>query len=151
MSAKWRRNKKREEKFNLFKVFGKSKEKNVSRSFRIKTMRIKRTTNSFKYKVQKIPEGKLKEPPRLIDVLEGADEITVFAEFAGFNKESLRVNVKNQRLSLCAKASDRKYRKSINLPKRVIPGIINTRYKNGVLEIRLKKVLEQEAMDKLAG
>ena len=93
----------------------------------------------------------MKEPPRLIDVLEDDDEITVVAEFAGFSKENLRINVKNQRLTLFATASDRKYRKSLNLPKRVIPDTACTTYKNGVLEIRLKKALEQEAMDKIAG
>jgi HSP20 family protein len=93
----------------------------------------------------------MKEPPRLIDVIEENDEIAVFAEFAGFDRENLRVSVKNQRLTLTARASERRYHKSLNLPKRVIPESLCTTYKNGVLEIRLKKVLEQQALDKIAG
>lgn len=93
----------------------------------------------------------MKDPPRLIDVLEENDEIAVVAEFAGFNKENLRIIVKNQRLTLAATASDRKYHKSLNLPKRVIPDTACTTYKNGVLEIRLKKALEEEAVDRIAG
>jgi HSP20 family protein len=151
VSAKWRRHKKTTKKFNLFNVFSKSKEKNVPRTFRVKTSNVKRGARKVKYKVEKIPEGKLKEPPRLIDVIEENDEIAVFAEFAGFDRENLRVSVKNQRLTLSARASERRYHKSLNLPKRVIPESLCTTYKNGVLEIRLKKVLEQQALDKIAG
>ena len=93
----------------------------------------------------------MREPKPLIDILEGNDDIMVVAEFAGFNKEDLRINVKDQKLTLSAEASDRKYRKSLNLPKRVIPSTICTTYKNGVLEIRLKKAIEEKAMDKVAG
>lgn len=151
MSAKWRRYKKTTKKFNLFNVFSKSKEKNVPRTFRVKTSNVKPGACKVKYKVEKIPEEKLKEPPRLIDVIEENDEIAVFAEFAGFDRENLRVSVKNQRLTLSARASERRYHKSLNLPKRVIPESLCTTYKNGVLEIRLKKVLEQQALGKIAG
>jgi len=151
VSAKWRRYKKTTKKFNLFNVFSKSKEKNVPRTFRVKTSNVKPGARKVKYKVEKIPEEKLKEPPRLIDVIEENDEIAVFAEFAGFDRENLRVSVKNQRLTLSARASERRYHKSLNLPKRVIPESLCTTYKNGVLEIRLKKVLEQQALGKIAG
>jgi HSP20 family molecular chaperone IbpA len=151
VSAKWRRHKKTMKKFNLFNVFSKSKEKNVPRTFRVKASNVKPGARKAKYKVETIPEGKLKEPPRLIDVIEENDEIAVFAEFAGFDRENLRVSVKNQRLTLTARASERRYHKSLNLPKRVIPESLCTTYKNGVLEIRLKKVLEQQALGKIAG
>ncbi len=87
----------------------------------------------------------------MIDVLEEKEEIVVVAEFAGFNRENLRTNVKNQRLTLSAEVLDRKYYKSLNLPKRVIPNTIRTTYKNGVLEIRLKKSVEEKSIDRLAG
>jgi len=151
VSAKWRRHKKTTKKFNFFNVFSKSKEKNVPRTFRVKTSNVKPGARKVKYKVETISEGKLKEPPRLIDVVEENDEIAVFAEFAGFDRENLRVSVKNQRLTLSARASERRYHKSLNLPKRVIPESLCTTYKNGVLEIRLKKVLEQQALGKIAG
>jgi len=86
----------------------------------------------------------------LVDVLEGPDEIIVVADLAGFNREDLRVHVKDERLTVAAEALDRKYRKSLNLPKRVIPRTIRTTYKNGVLEIRLKKA-EEKSLDKMAG
>jgi HSP20 family protein len=87
----------------------------------------------------------------LIDVLEGKDEVIVVAEFAGFNRENLRIHVRNQRLTLSAEALDRKYHKSLNLPTVVIPKSIRTAYKNGVLEIKLKKGAKEKAVDKIAG
>ena len=151
MSAKWRRNRKTLKKFNIFKVFNRTKEKNGPRTFRIKNPKAKKRATSLKYKIEKIPEENLREPPPLIDVLEDDDEITVFTEFAGFSKDNLRINVRNQKLILSAKASDRRFRKSLNLPKRVIPDTACTTYKNGVLEIRLKKALEEETIDRIAG
>jgi HSP20 family protein len=151
VSAKWRRHKTNTRKFNIFNVFNKTKEKSVPRTFRVKTSPMKRGARSAKYKIKTIPEENLKEPPRLIDVIEDNDDIAVFAEFAGFSKENLKISVKNQRLTLSARALERRYHKSLNLPKRVIPETLCTTYKNGVLEIRLKKVLEQEALDKIAG
>jgi HSP20 family protein len=102
-------------------------------------------------KVAKLREGKLFEPERLIDVIEGKDEITVIAELAGFDRESLRIHLIDQKLTLTAKATNRRFRKSLNLPKRVIPETIKTTCKNGVLEIQLKKVEEERAVDKVAG
>lgn len=150
MSAKWRRQKKTAKKFNILNIF-KSKEKSTPRTFRVKTSNLKRGTRTAKYRIEKIPEEKLKDPPRLIDILEDNGEIAVFAEFAGFSRENLRVNLKDQRLTLSARTSERRYHKSLNLPKRVVPETLCTTYKNGVLEIRLKKALEQEAFDKIAG
>jgi HSP20 family molecular chaperone IbpA len=105
--------------------------------------------------IDRIPKsygtGKLKEPEPLIDVFEERDEIVVVAEFAGFSRENLRVDVKNQKLILSAQASDRKYYKSLNLPNRVISETLRLAHKNGVLEIRIKKVAEEKTIDKVAG
>jgi HSP20 family molecular chaperone IbpA len=133
------------------KVFNRAKNKNAERRFRAKNSSAKHHGNAYKYRVQRISaEKKLREPKHLVDVLEGTDEIIIVAEFAGFNREDLRVHVKGEKLTVAAEALDRKYRKSLNLPKRVIPNTIRTTYKNGVLEIRLKKA-EEKSIDKIAG
>jgi HSP20 family protein len=95
--------------------------------------------------------GRMREPEPLIDILEEKGEIIVVAEFVGFSRENLRINVKNQRLTLSAETPNRKYYKSLNLPKRVIPNAIRTTYKNGVLEIQLKKAVEEKTIDRVAG
>ncbi len=152
LSAKWRRNKKGSRWFDIFGTTNKIKGKKMPLAFQVKNLKIKKRTRPYTYTVPKIlREKRWKEPRPLIDVLEEKDEIIVIAEFAGFNRENLRIGVKNQRLTLSAEASERKYYKSLNLPERVIPDIIRTKYKNGVLEIRLKKDVEEKTIDKLAG
>ncbi len=84
-------------------------------------------------------ERKLKEPKPLIDIFQESNFITIVAEIAGFNKDTLKIHVKDQKLTLSAKSKDRRYYKSLNLPKVVIPDIMYTKFKNGVLEIKLKK------------
>ena len=87
---------------------------------------------------------KLIELKPLIDIFQDANNITIVAEIAGFNKETFKINVKDQKITLSAKSKERRYYKSLNLPKVVIPNAIHTKYKNGVLEIKLKKA-ETEA------
>ena len=152
LSAKWRRNKKNPEKFNVFRAFRKTKERDVSDMSRFMNSWAKKKACPKKLTLPKIYEGKKtrrREP--LVDVLEENDEIIVIAEFAGFNREDIRTDVKNQRLVLSAEALDRKFHKSLNLPKRVIPTTMRTAYKNGVLEIRLKKAIEKKAIGNVAG
>lgn len=88
---------------------------------------------------RKFTKETLKEPQPLIDIFQEDTNVTIVAEIAGFNRETLKIDVKDQKLTLQAKGKDRKYYKSLNLPKEVIPNIFHTTYKNGVLEIKLKK------------
>jgi HSP20 family protein len=94
---------------------------------------------------------RLNEREPLVDILEENDEILIVAGFVGFDKESLRIRVSNQRLILSAKAVNHRYHKSLNLPRRVIPKTMCVKHKNGVLEIRLKKSVEEKTIDKAAG
>lgn len=152
MSAKWRRSKRNLKRFNISKVINRVRTRKAPKTLRAKALKDKGQAHPYRYRVRKVSgEKRLREPKPLIDVLEGNDDIAVFAEFAGFNKEDLKIHVKDQRLILSAEAADRKYRKSLNLPKRVIPSTICTTYKNGVLEIRVKKAIEERAIDKIAG
>ncbi len=84
-------------------------------------------------------KSKAEELKPLIDIFQESNYITVIAEIAGFNRETLKINVKDQKLTLSAKSKDRRYYKSLNLPNVVIPNAMHTKYKNGVLEIKLKK------------
>src|SRR4030066_261103 len=87
---------------------------------------------------------RLKDPTHLIDIFQEKSWITIVAEIGGFNKETLKINVKDQKLTLTAKGKDRRYYKSLNLPKVVIPNVMHTTYKNGVLEIKLKKAIKEQ-------
>jgi len=152
LSAKWRRYKKRSKRFHISRDFNKVKDKKIDQQFRIKNLRIKRGTYPYKHSLLNTYRGrKWKEPKPLIDVLEEKNKIIVVAEFAGFKRENLKIHVKDQRLILSAEASDRKYHKSLNLPKRVIPSTMCTSYKNGVLEIEFEKAVKEKAIDKVVG
>jgi HSP20 family molecular chaperone IbpA len=152
MSAKWRRSRRNSKRFNIFRVIGKVRDRGTFQKFRVKGSEVKRQVRTPRYRVQRVSGEKgLREPKPLVDVLEGNDDIVVVAEFAGFSREDLRIHLKDQRLTLSAEALDRKFHKSLNLPKRVIPSAICTTYKNGVLEIRLKKAVEEKAIGKVAG
>ena len=152
MSAKWRRNKKRSRWSKVFRDFNRAKDVKTPEAFRNKNSGIKRRTYPYKYRLPRTHKGRAwKEPEPLIDVLEEDDEIIIVAGFAGFKRENLRIQVKDQQLTLSAEAIDRKYHKSLNLPRRVILDSTRTRYKNGVLEIRLRKAPRSKIIDKVAG
>jgi len=152
LSAKWRRSKKHLKRFKISEALKRIENKKAPPTFRFKNPRIKKHACTYIYRIPKNHgERKEREPEPLIDILEEKDEVTVVAEFVGFNRENLRVHVKNQRLILSAETLDRKYYKSLNLPMGVIPNSIRTAYKNGVLEIRLRKAIEEKAVDKVAG
>lgn len=92
-----------------------------------------------------------REPRPLVDIFEKDDEVVVVAELAGFSRENLRVTAKDKQLILSAEALNRKYYKSLNLPSQVIQNTLRTAYKNGVLEVRLKKAVKKKSIDKMAG
>jgi HSP20 family molecular chaperone IbpA len=151
LSAKWRRSKKNPKRFNVFKALKRIENKKAPQTFPIKNL-AKRHTRPLAYTAPKIHrEREWREPEPLVDIIEENNEIIVVSEFAGFNREDLKIHVKNQRLTLSAEALNRKYYKSLNLPSGVIPNSIYTAYKNGVLKIRLKKIIKEKTMDKMAG
>jgi HSP20 family molecular chaperone IbpA len=148
MSAKWRRNKKHLKWLDPTNL--KPLSKNSSKTPRITKFRTPRSVHPHKWRpFKRFAKEKCKEPTPLIDIFQEESWITIVAQIVGFNRETLKIDVKDQKLTLSAKAKDRKYYKSLNLPKVVIPNIMHTTYKNGVLEIKLKKAVKQETIKKL--
>ena len=141
LSTKWRRSRKHLKWIDLRSI------KNRSKMLCIEP---RRTTRGICWSSQNYAKRKWKEPKPLIDIFQEKKWITIIAEIAGFNKETLNINVKDRKITLSAKAKDRRYYKSLNLPKVVIPNIMHTTYKNGVLEIKLKKAEKEETIDKKA-
>ena len=75
----------------------------------------------------------------LIDVFDEGDEIIVVAELPGVEQDDIRLEVKDDVLSLST-VGDGRFAKEILLPSAVAPGTMETTHKNGVLEIRLAKI-----------
>jgi HSP20 family molecular chaperone IbpA len=135
LSTKWRRSKKYLKWLDL-----KDPEEPHSKTPRTKNTRATSAAHPQKHRYSKnYDQNSWKEPKPLIDIFQESSWITIIAQIVGFNKETLKIDVQDQKLTLSAKAKDRKYYKSLNLPKVVIPNVMHTTYKNGVLEIKLKK------------
>src|SRR5450756_1107635 len=142
MSARWRRTNKNRKwlDFNGLKT---RKTKTSQPTHHSKSISIHSNFHSSK----SFAKRKFEDPKPLIDIFQENNYITIVAEIVGFNRETLKTNVKDQKLTLSAKSKDRRYYKSLNLPTVVIPNAMHTKFKNGVLEIRLKKA---ETLDKEA-
>lgn len=151
MSARWRRSTK-SRKWLDFNEPVKKTVKTKPKTLRIETLKPNKTVRSNQsYRTPKsFSKRKMQEPKPLIDIFQENNWITIVAEIAGFNKESFKINVKDQKITLSAKAKDRRYYKSLNLPKVVIPNDIHTTFKNGVLEIKLKKAEKPQTINKEA-
>jgi HSP20 family molecular chaperone IbpA len=150
LSARWRRSRKNRERFSFLKAFDGSKRRACQFS-EVDEWRIREKAYPSWQRVRRtFSKRRMKEPEPLLDVIESHGEIIVVAEFAGFNKDSLKIRVDRHRLTLRAQDLDRRYYKSLNLPKRVIPNTIRTTCKNGVLEIQLKKALQDSTLNRVA-
>ena len=139
LSAKWRRSRKH---LKWLDVNGQDKDnaESYSKIQRIKNMRSSRKLYPQHYRSsQSYVRRNLRDPKPLIDIFQEKQWITIVAEIAGFNKETLKIHVKDQKITLSAKAKNRRYYKSLNLPKVVVPNAVHTTFKNGVLEIKLQK------------
>ena len=143
LSTKWRRSRKHLKWLDL-NAQVRANTKNHFKIPRVENMRTARKLYPQYYRSsQNYAKRKWKEPKPLIDIFQEKNWITIVAEIAGFNKETLKINVKDQKITLSAKAKNRRYYKSLNLPKVVVPNAVHTTFKNGVLEIRLQKRKKQ--------
>jgi len=134
MSAKWRRTSKNRKWLDIEELKTKNP-KTTGKTQRLKTMP---THPNFRPSRSYAKRNNVEQKP-LIDIFQENGFITIVAEIVGFNKETLKISVKDQKITLSAKSKDRRYYKSLNLPTVVIPDAMHTKFKNGVLEIRLKK------------
>ncbi|MEM3627753.1 MAG: Hsp20/alpha crystallin family protein [Candidatus Bathyarchaeia archaeon] len=149
MSAKWRRSKKNS---RWLKAFREDKDfVDIKKHVNVRKVKARRNHNAHKISIKLHKAKKWREPKPLVDVFEEDDEIVVVAGLAGFSRENLKIRAKEQQLILSAEAFDRRFHKSLNFPSQVIPDTLRTTYKNGVLEVRLKKAAEKKVMDKIAG
>jgi HSP20 family molecular chaperone IbpA len=140
LSTKWRRSRKH---LKWLDVDSPVSDDSESRSKVLRVENVRATSRKLYPQHYRSSQGyarrKWKEPKPLIDIFQEKNWITIVAEIAGFNKETLKINVKDQKITLSAKAKNRRYYKSLNLPKVVVPSAVHTTFKNGVLEIKLQK------------
>ena len=91
--------------------------------------------------IKKTPEGPIVKEERepLTDVFDETNEIVIIAEIPGVGEEGVTVNLKGDILEISASGKNRTYYKEILLPAKVKPETLSHSYKNGVLEVKIKK------------
>jgi len=91
--------------------------------------------------VKKTPKGPVVEEERqpLVDVFDEKKHVLVIIELPGVEEKNISTQIKGDILTLSAVSSDRKYYKEVVLPKDVDASSLKSKYKNGVLEIRIEK------------
>ena len=75
----------------------------------------------------------------LIDVFEADGTIQVVAEMPGIEKADVELSVDGRNLEIQAARGDRRYNETVELPEHVDENSAKATYKNGVLEVTLKK------------
>ena len=75
----------------------------------------------------------------LTDIIEGDEDVAVTVELPGVEKNDIDLNATNDTLEIKVDTPDRKYHKSLNLPCDVLPKTTKATYKNGILDVVIKR------------
>ncbi len=81
--------------------------------------------------------AEVREP--IVDIFDEGEKLVIIAELPGVGEEDIHLEVKDDILDLSAEARDRKYRKEVLLPSLIDADSMESLYKNGILEIKLRK------------
>lgn len=96
----------------------------------------------FGNKSIKSPDGNpviSEEREPLTDIIEGDNDVAVTIEMPGIEKKDIDLNITKDALEINVDAADRKYHKRLDLPCDVIPNTTKATYKNGVLDVVIKR------------
>lgn len=75
----------------------------------------------------------------MVDVFDEEDHLLVVAEMPGVEERDINFEVEGETLSISARRGDHRYAKEVQLPASVTMDDAKSAYRNGVLEIELKK------------
>lgn len=91
--------------------------------------------------IKKTPKGPkvAEEREPITDVFDETEVIKVYAEMPGVNEEGISVNLRGDILEIKAVNKDRQYYKEILLPAKVNLETLVKSYKNGILEVIIRK------------
>jgi HSP20 family protein len=83
----------------------------------------------------------------LVDVMKEEEEVVVVAELPGVEKKDVNLHTAYDELVISVDAPKRRFYKKLKLPAEVDPDSVRISYKNGVLEVRLKKIMEEKVKE----
>jgi len=91
--------------------------------------------------IKKTPKGPTVDEERepIADLFDEKDEIKIYAEMPGISQEDIKLDLKEDILDISARSGDRKYHKEVLLPIKVKAENLTSSYKNGILEVKIKK------------
>ena len=76
-------------------------------------------------------------------------EINVIVELPGVAKESIKLRGTEEKLIISVNVPNRKYYKEIDMPTKVDPKNAQTSFKNGVLEVTMKKIEKKSSGEEI--
>jgi len=79
------------------------------------------------------------EQEPLTDIIEGDEDVAVTVEMPGVERKDIDLHVTGDVLEITVKNPERKYHKRLNLPCDVIPKTTKATYKNGILDVVIKR------------
>ncbi|MBI4743329.1 MAG: Hsp20/alpha crystallin family protein [Actinobacteria bacterium] len=91
--------------------------------------------------IRKTPKGPIVEEERepITDVFDEKEDIKVYAEMPGVNEADIKLDLKEDILDISARTGNRKYHKEVLLPAKVNSETLTFSYKNGILEVKIKR------------
>ncbi len=91
--------------------------------------------------IKKIPEGTVitEEREPVTDLFDENNEVVVIVETPGAYEEGITLSLKGDILEISAAGKNIKYHKEILIPTKVKAETLISSYKNGILEVRIKK------------
>jgi HSP20 family protein len=110
-------------------------------------IKISRPQHKFSPAPTKIPPASIKEREPLVDVFEDGDFVNVTAELPGVEESKVKLEVGNDVLTIRSDTSARKYYKEVKLPTSVKKDPAESRFRNGILEIKLVKAKRSAGKD----
>jgi len=80
------------------------------------------------------------DPEPLVDIIEDGETLVVLAALPGVTKDAIDLRVTENCLTVSVDAADFEWYEEFKLPTRVDPKSARASYKNGVLEVKVKKL-----------
>jgi HSP20 family molecular chaperone IbpA len=81
----------------------------------------------------------VKEREPIVDVFEEDDYFQVTAELPGVEENAIKFEVTGNNLTISADTSARSYYKEVKLPASAEKKVVESSYRNGILEVKLRK------------
>jgi HSP20 family protein len=96
----------------------------------------------FGNKPKQLPTGEAtisEEREPLTDIIEGDEDVAITIEIPGVEREDIHLDITRDNLEIKVDTPNRKYHKNLPLPCDVLPKTTKATYKNGILDIAMKR------------